>query len=183
MEVKQVKISDLKEWNRNPRKNDKAAEKLAKLIAEYGFVNPIIATPDGTVRAGHTRIKAAKKLGMETVPVIYINFDSEQKAQGFSIADNKSMEWAEWDYPELDKIFEDLKIADFDLELTGFETKELNWNDDWEHLTKRKPTAKPKPYWILIKAKPESGAIVLNQLQSQYSDLEIHGTSEEWLRK
>jgi len=144
MKIEQVKISDLKEWDKNPRKNDTAADKLTKLIGKYGFVNPVIATPDRVIRAGHTRIKAAKKLGLKKVPVIFIDFGSETKAKGFSIADNKSMEWAEWDFSALEAVIEEIKAEDldFDLEMIGFEADELEaidiLKDDFKEIDESK---------------------------------------------
>src|SRR3990167_2544378 len=104
MEIKEVDLNSLKPWTKNPRKNDEASDFLASLIDTHGFINPIIASPDGTIRAGHTRFKAAKKLGLKTVPVIYIPFKNEEVAQAYSLADNKSAEWAKWDDMELAKI-------------------------------------------------------------------------------
>lgn len=108
LQIKYVPIESLKEFPMNPRKNDVAAEGLAKLMGEYGFVIPIVATPDGTIRAGHTRIKAARKQGMKEVPVIYVDFGDEKKAVAFSLADNKSHEWSEWDFPKLKDILVEL---------------------------------------------------------------------------
>jgi DNA modification methylase len=111
LEVVQVPIGKLKAWNLNPRDNDKAAVKLAELLKEHGIINPLIATPDGTVRAGHTRMKAAVLAGFKEVPVIYIPFESERKAVEFALADNKSSEWAKWDVEKLQSIFaETLKV-------------------------------------------------------------------------
>jgi len=126
LEVRYVPIDQLREWEKNPRKNDKAAEKLARLIEQYGFVNPVIATPDNVVRAGHTRIKAARRLGLKEVPVIYVDFSSEKEAEAFSLADNKSHEWATWDFQALEEIVTNLIDAGVDQELLGFDEKELD---------------------------------------------------------
>lgn len=126
LRITYVDISELKEWERNPRKNDQAAERLASLIAQYGFVNPIIATPDGVVRAGHTRLKAARKLGLTKVPVIFVDFPSEEEAQAFSIADNKSTEWATWDSVALEEVLRDLEASGIDLRATGFTEEEID---------------------------------------------------------
>jgi len=156
MKIHQVEISELKLWDKNPRKNDAAADRLVPLLKEYGFINPIICTPDMVVRAGHTRIKAAKKLGMKEVPVIIINFGSEVKAKGFSIADNKSMEFAEWDIPMLNDVFEDLKLEDFDMNLTGFDISEL------EDLSPSEPEIDAS-----IKSEPETDiSIKIDQFES-----------------
>ena len=90
--IKEYPIEKLKVWEMNPRKNDEASEKLSGMIQEYGFINPIIIDQNGVIRAGHTRLKAAKKLDKKTVPVLIHNFENEAQAIGFAIADNKSSE-------------------------------------------------------------------------------------------
>jgi hypothetical protein len=125
LQIKYVPVGSLKEFPMNPRKNDEAAEQLARLMGEYGFVIPIIATPDGTIRAGHTRIKAARKQGMKEVPVIFVDFGDEKKAVAFSLADNKSHEWSEWDFPKLKDIMVEIDDGSFDMALTGFKEDEL----------------------------------------------------------
>ncbi len=134
LKIEYVKINRLKEFPMNPRKNDEAAESLAKLMGEYGFVIPIVATPDGTIRAGHTRIKAAKKQGMIEVPVIFVDFGDEKKAVAFSIADNKSHEWSEWDFPKLKDIFTEIDDGAFDMALTGFKENELVTIFAWDKI-------------------------------------------------
>lgn len=113
LQVKYINPKELKPWAKNPRINDKAAEKLSKLIERFGFVNPIICDKDGTVRAGHTRLKAALKLGLETVPVIYKDFSNDSEAVAFALADNKSNEWAEWDFDMLNDLLSDIPQCDF----------------------------------------------------------------------
>ena len=103
--VKDYEVDKIKLWEQNPRKNDKAVEKLEKLIKEYGFVNPVIIDEKGILRAGHTRVKVAKKLGIKTVPAVIYEFGDLEKAIGYAIADNKSAEWAEWDEEELKDLF------------------------------------------------------------------------------
>jgi hypothetical protein len=111
LRIDYVRIETLKEWEDNPRMNDDAAERLVGLMEEYGFVVPIIATRDGTIRAGHTRYKAAKMRKDETVPVIFVDFNSEEEAQLFSIAENRSHEWSEWHQEKLQELFGDLLEA------------------------------------------------------------------------
>jgi len=124
--IKDYPIEKLQAWERNPRKNDKAADKLTDMIEEYGFINPIIIDQHGIIRAGHTRLKAAKKLNKDTVPVIIHDFENEAQAIGFAIADNKTSEWAEWDFEQLDELMKELDDADFDTKLTGFDDHESN---------------------------------------------------------
>ena len=123
---KDYPIENLKEWDKNPRKNDKAAEKLAPLIKKYGFINPIIADQNGIIRAGHTRLKSARALGMKTVPVLIVNFESEADAIGYAISDNKSQEFSDWDEELLKENFVALRKMDFDLRLTGIGEPEIN---------------------------------------------------------
>lgn len=125
LKVTYVPVERLTEWNRNPRDNDEAAERLAQLIEHYGFINPIIATPNYVIRAGHTRLKAAKKAGMREVPVLFVEFESEAAAQAFSLADNKSSEWADWNLPLLKDLLLELDTGEFDVELTGFQADEI----------------------------------------------------------
>jgi len=123
-DYKEVKISDLKLNENNPRKNDKASDRLIDGIKKYGFINPIIVNKNNNkVIAGHTRIKAMLKLGKKTIPAIFVDMD-EATEKGFSIFDNKSAEFASWDNDLLKVELEELQELDFDLELTGFE--------DWE---------------------------------------------------
>ena len=122
-----VSVTKLKVWDKNPRDNDDAADRLTSLFAEYGFVDPIIATRDNVVRAGHTRLKSAIRSGMKKVPVIYIDFKSEEQAQLFSIAHNKSHEWAQWVPEQLQSLFLDLQSVGTDELMTasGFTPLEL----------------------------------------------------------
>jgi site-specific DNA-methyltransferase (adenine-specific) len=123
--IKEYPIDKLKVWEKNPRKNDKAADKLTNMIEEYGFINPIIIDQHGTIRAGHTRLKAAQKLNKDTVPVLIYDFQNEAQAIGYAIADNKLSEIAEWDFDELKSLMEDLAKEAFDLEMTGFAEGEI----------------------------------------------------------
>ena len=124
--IKDYPIEKLKIWEQNPRKNDKSAGKLVDVIQEYGFINPIIIDQNGIIRAGHTRLKAANRLHQKTVPVLIHNFKDEAQAIGYSIADNKSAEWAEWDFDELSGLMKELEEQDFDISLTGFEESEMD---------------------------------------------------------
>jgi len=126
LQVAYVSVDKLKEWEQNPRINDEAADKLCAILQEHGFVNPIIATPDGTIRAGHTRWKAAKKLNLERVPVIYVPFESELEAEMFAIADNKSHEWARWNEERLRHLFSRIKVnLSKHQRTTGFTPREI----------------------------------------------------------
>ena len=129
LKVEQWPIDRLTPYARNPRRNDEAVPKMASLIKEFGFKVPVVARSDGAVIDGHLRLKAARHLGMETVPVVLADEWTEAQVKAFRIAVNKSAELAEWDPALLALEIEDLKALDFDLELTGFTPEELG--DIW----------------------------------------------------
>jgi site-specific DNA-methyltransferase (adenine-specific) len=102
-----VETRHLKEWVRNPRENDDAIPRVMESIKEFGFGAPIIARrANGEVIAGHTRLKAAIKLGLKTVPVRYLDL-TEKKAHQLALADNKLGEIATWNDAELLRILGD----------------------------------------------------------------------------
>ena len=126
-------IDSLVEYARNPRKNDAVVDRMVSCIKEFGFRIPIVAKSDGTVVDGHLRLKAARKLGMKDVPVVIADDLSDAQIKAFRLLANQSANWAEWDEELLKLEFEDLKNADFDLELTGFDLNEIEKflrNDD-----------------------------------------------------
>ena len=125
-QLEEWKVSDLIEYANNPRKNDHAVDKVASAIREFGFRVPILAKPDKTIVDGHLRLKAAKKLGLETVPVMLCDDMSEAQIKAFRISVNRVAEFAEWDNELLRIEFDALKELDFDLELTGFSLDEID---------------------------------------------------------
>ena len=118
--------NSLIEYGKNPRKNDDVVDKMVGAMKEFGFRIPIVAKSDGSVIDGHLRLKAARKLGLETVPVVCADDLSDAQVKAFRLLANKSANWAEWDADLLAQEFEDLKNMNFDLELTGFDLDEIN---------------------------------------------------------
>lgn len=100
MQIEQVSINDIKPYENNPRSNDGAVEAVANSIREFGFKVPIIIDKDGVIIAGHTREKAARRLGLDTVPVIRAEDLTPEQVKAFRLADNKVAEFADW-LPEL----------------------------------------------------------------------------------
>ena len=146
LEYKEVKISDLVFNDRNPRINDEAAEKLTKGIERYGFINPVVVNRQGNmILAGHTRIKALKQLGEETVPALFVDMD-EATARGFAIWDNRSGEFAEWDQELLNVEIKELVDLDFDIlgEASGGNTE-----DDEVPEVPEEPVTKLGDLWVL----------------------------------
>lgn len=126
LQIEQIPVTQLKPNPRNPRVNDAAVDAVARSIQEFGFNNPIVTDGDLNIAAGHTRLKAARKLGMETVPVIRVPGLVGSKFTGYTIADNKTAEIAGWDEDLLAQIVSELNLeADFDLGSLGFDDSEL----------------------------------------------------------
>tara|TARA_R110000850_G_scaffold209809_3_gene335799 strand:- start:1714 stop:3045 length:1332 start_codon:yes stop_codon:yes gene_type:complete len=122
-------VEQLKPYANNPRTHSKKQiRQIADSIREFGWTNPVLVDADGGVIAGHGRIAAAKLLGMTDVPVLRLEHMSEGQRRAYIIADNKLAENAGWDTDllaiELQGLL-DLSI-DFDIELTGFETGEID---------------------------------------------------------
>lgn len=126
MQIQYIKIADLKPYDKNPRKNNPAVDKVAASIKEFGFQNPVIVDKDLEVVAGHTRLKAAKKLKIKEVPVIMVEDLTPEQIKAYRIADNKTAELAEWDNDLLIGELNELKLSDYNLELTGFDLAEID---------------------------------------------------------
>jgi ParB-like chromosome segregation protein Spo0J len=94
-------------------------------IREFGFKVPILATSGGDIVDGHLRHKAAKRLGIESVPVILCDNWTEAQIRAFRLVVNRSVYWAEWDMERLRTELADLETVAFDLKLTGFDPDEL----------------------------------------------------------
>lgn len=127
MQIEYLDIEEVIPYANNPRKNDgEAVDRVAASIKEYGFKNPIIIDKENVVVAGHTRLKAAKKLNIEKVPVIKADDLTPTQIKAFRIADNKVAEYSTWDNELLSIELEGLKDLDFDLDLTGIDVEELD---------------------------------------------------------
>ena len=112
-------------WDQNPRNNEQAIGEVAKSIERFGFASPIIArTRDGRIIAGHTRLQAALRLGLDTVPVRFLDLD-DQAASALALADNKLGEVATWEHSVLADILIDLETQGADLSGLGWDEEEL----------------------------------------------------------
>lgn len=115
-------IDSLTPWDRNPRRNDHAVHMVARSIERFGFGSPIIArAADRVVIGGHTRLKAAQSLGMDKVPVRFLDLDPAEAA-ALALADNRLGELAEWDEDALSEIINEVNDA-------GIEVEDLGWTD------------------------------------------------------
>ena len=125
LQLEQWPIGRLVEYERNPCKNDDVVDRMAQAITEFGFRIPIVARSDGLVVDGHLRLKAARVLGLDTVPVVLADELSETQIKAFRLLANQSANWAEWDELLLSSELNDLLAEDYDLSLIGFDDAEL----------------------------------------------------------
>lgn len=123
MEIKQIRLEHLKEYENNPRQNDEAVDKVAESIKKFGFKVPIIVDSDLEIIAGHTRKKAALKIGLEEVPVIVADDLNDDQIKAFRLADNKVAEFSDWD---IELLMSELEEIEMDMEDFGFEDFEEN---------------------------------------------------------
>lgn len=122
MQIEQLPVAELKEYDRNSRTHDKNQVKaVAASIQEFGFTNPLLVRDDNTIIAGHGRLQAAQLLGMETVPCIRLSHLTPDQVKAYVIADNALAEQAGWDKEILKLEIADLHAADFNLELLGLD--------------------------------------------------------------
>lgn len=112
-------------YENNPRHNEQAVDAVATSIKEFGFNIPIILDENDVIVTGHTRILAAKKLGMKQVPTISADHLTEDQIRAFRIADNRLAENSTWDEDLLVKELSLLNESSFGLDLTGFSEDEL----------------------------------------------------------
>lgn len=137
-------LDELIPYINNPRLNDDAVDAVAGSIKNFGFKNPIIIDKDNEIIAGHTRLKAAKKLGLEEVPTIKVDDLTEKQIKAFRIADNKTSEFAEWDMDllkieleDLNDLFTGFDDMDFDIEDKEIEEDDFVVELPDEPITKR----------------------------------------------
>jgi DNA modification methylase len=127
LQIEQWPVDNLTPYSNNARTHsDDQVQQIANSISEFGFVSPILVGSDKTIIAGHGRLMAAKQLNMAEVPVIVLDHLSEQQRQALVIADNQITLQGGWDEELLAQEIQALDDLDFDLELLGFDEKELN---------------------------------------------------------
>ena len=127
MEIENINIKEIIPYEKNPRKNEEAVEIVAKSIKEFGFQQPIIIDKNKVIIAGHTRLKAAIKLGFKEVPIVRAENLTPDQVKAFRLMDNKSHEYARWDISLLKEELIELKGENYNLDLTGFTGAEIDW--------------------------------------------------------
>ena len=125
MKIELRSIETIKPYENNPRINDKAVDAVMASLKEFGFRQPIVVDKDGIIIVGHTRYKAAQKLGLEKVPVHVAKDLTESQIKAYRIADNQTATIADWNYELLPIELKDLQGMDFELDLLGFSEEQL----------------------------------------------------------
>lgn len=152
MQVIEMPITDLTLYDKNPRKNDQAVEAVAASIRAFGFKVPVIVDADNVVVAGHTRIKAANRLGLKEVPVIVADDLTPEQVKAFRLADNKVAELSMWDIDLLTSELGELADLDFDMTDFGFDAlpgDDTVAEDDFEPEVSSEPVAALGDVWQL----------------------------------
>lgn len=159
MQIIDKKISELIPYENNPRNNDDAVDAVANSIKAFGFKVPVVIDKDNVIVAGHTRLKAAKKLKLKTVPCVIADDLDENQIKAFRLADNKTGELALWDFDGL--VDELADICNIDMSEFGFdnlmgeitgESAEKNdeTNSDMSHFNYN------EQYGVIVMCKDES---------------------------
>ena len=130
VELREVEIAALKPYERNAKQHGREqVERIARSIRELGFLSPCLIDQEYNVIAGHGRILAAKLIGMKTVPCVFVEGLTEEQRKAYILADNRLTEMGDWNMDLVRQELEELKDADFDIDLTGFD---VNIGDaDW----------------------------------------------------
>lgn len=163
MQVKLKSVDELIPYARNSRTHsEEQVLQIASSIREFGFNNPVLIDQDGGIIAGHGRVLAARKIGINEVPTIELSHLTDTQKKAYVIADNKIALNAGWDEAMLKLELEELRLADFDIDLTGFTDEEFNLlmdepgaqkegltDDDEVPAVVENPITKPGDIWIL----------------------------------
>lgn len=167
MNIIDLNVDELIPYENNPRKNDEAVDKVALSISAFGFKVPIVIDANNVIVTGHTRLKAAKKLGMKTVPCIMADDLTEEQIKAFRLADNKVAEFSEWDEEKLMKELE--ALGDIDMSLYGFEFPDDTEDEEDDTYTDKKDI----PQYEIQGEQPE-----LSELIDEAKTIELLGEIE-----
>ena len=162
MDVVDLPLERLIPYARNPRKNESAVATVAASLREFGWRQPIVVDEEMVILAGHTRLEAARQLGLASAPVHIARGLTPAQARAYRLMDNRASENAEWDEALLGLELGDLQGDGFDLALTGFDDEELNRllaalgdeqtdreGEDDVPETPADPVSRPGDLWIL----------------------------------
>ncbi len=130
MKIVYKQLNELRAYENNPRNNDNAVAAVAASLEKFGWKQPIVIDAEGVIVCGHTRYKAAQRLGMQAAPCVIADDLTEDEIRAYRLADNKTAELAGWDFDKLDAELEELAAVDFDM--TAFGLDDLVQDDPQE---------------------------------------------------
>ena len=113
MNLREVSVARLREYENNPRNNDLAVEKVKYSIQRFGFLFPVVIDVNYVIVAGHTRVRACRELGIQSVPCVIADELTEEQINLFRLVDNKTSEYSDWDF---EKLKDELTCVDLTLE-------------------------------------------------------------------
>ena len=152
LQIEYLRTGDLIPYENNPRNNDEAVDYVANSIESFGFKVPVIIDRNNVIIAGHTRLKAAQKLGLEEIPCVRADDLTEEQAKALRLADNKVGEIATWDFEKLE-----FELENIELDMSEFGFGELpDFKDSEEEDPEEKYTQKINiPQYEITGARPE----------------------------
>lgn len=189
MNIIDKKVNELIPYVNNPRENDDAVDAVASSIKNFGFKVPIVIDSKNEIVNGHTRLKAAKKLGMGEVPTIVADDLTEEQIKAFRLADNRVGELSVWDSDALAIELEELSNLDFDMSVYGFDSMENDVDIDDIFFDDEEQAEKDNAIYLTFGSKKAPiNEETLNFLEKQYDDYENAETNEaldfvQWLLK
>lgn len=181
LKIEDWAISKVTPYHNNPRNNQSAVSAVMASLKEFGWRQPIVVDQKGVVIVGHTRLLAAKALGMKTVPVnVAVNLSADQ-VKAYRLADNRVGEIAEWDMDKLMAELEDLSDSGIDFTAMGFTKEEMgilevSASEDVRYLEDFEVMPQPKPKWILISAFEDDCPAIMSAVKA----LKVSGMKMEY---
>lgn len=179
MKIVEKSLAEIIPYDNNPRRNEDAVDAVAKSISEFGFDQPLVLDKDNVIIVGHTRYKAAEKLGLKTVPCYVVDLPPE-KARAYRLADNKVAEKSGWDYEKLQA--ELGEIENIDMTDFGFEEIENDvigsLMEDGFRSDKKDPTEFAVTFSFPIDAQDDMDEYIKGHGKSDLVDLMINYVRE-----
>ena len=185
LKIVDMAVDVLNPYENNPRKNEAAVDKVAESIREFGFKVPIIIDKNNVIVAGHTRLKAAQKIGLNTVPVIMADDLTDEQIKAFRLADNKTGEFAEWDFEKLETELEG--IEDIDMSAFGFSIPDDEGEEEDEGEDDTYSDKTNIPQYEITGEVPDISELVdeekTKELLQEIDDSDISWKEKEFLRE
>ena len=149
-------VPEVRPYEKNPRKNAEAVKYVKASIEKFGFKQPIIVDSNRVIIAGHTRLEAAKSLGMAEVPCIVADDLTDAQVKALRLADNKVAEFSEWEMNLLgEELGELAEISDIDMGDFGFDDN-LEMDDEEENVTEEKCVNLSETFQIIVECESET---------------------------